>query len=136
MRPLELTWDPGVMLPRVELVRTRGGYAALTRGRLIWAGAGPLDDAGEVVAVGDVAGQAVVAMDQLVATLQASGCELTDVVKVTVHVASADPLDLAAAGQVVRGRLAGHDPPGAMRGVTQLGHPAQLVEVEAIAVAP
>ena len=75
-------------------------------GRMVFtAGACPLDADGATVAVGDVAGQARQVMDNLVA-----------------------------AWDVVRAAFGGHDAPSTLVGVTVLGHPDQLVEVEAVAV--
>lgn len=131
------------MPPRVELVRAPAlaesapyAYAALAHGLVFTAGACPLDDAGAVVAVGDVAGQAAVVMDNLVVALEAAGCGLDDVVKSTVYVASSDRSDLVAAWQVVRARFGDHDAPSTLLGVAQLGYADQLVEVEAVAALP
>jgi enamine deaminase RidA (YjgF/YER057c/UK114 family) len=111
-------------------------YAAVTDpGRMVFtAGACPLDAHGATVAVGDVAGQARQVMDNLVAALQGARATLTDVLKTTVYVATADRRDLVAAGDVVRAAFGGHDAPSTLVGVTVLGHPDQLVEVEAVAV--
>ncbi len=51
-----------------------------------------------------------------------------------VPVASAAREDLAAAWEVVRRHFGDHDAPGTLLGVTTLGWPDQLVEVEAVAV--
>ena len=113
-------------------------YAAVTApGSLVFtAGACPLDEAGDVVAVGDVAGQAEVVMANLVEALRASGAELSDVAKSTVYVASSRREDLVAAWQVVRAAFGDHDAPSTLLGVAALGFPDQLVEVEAVAALP
>jgi enamine deaminase RidA (YjgF/YER057c/UK114 family) len=98
------------------------------------AGACPLDDAGQVVAPGDVAAQAQRVMDNLVTALAAAGCTLADVAKSTVYVASADRDDLVAVWAVVRERFGDHDAPSTLLGVAALGYAGQLVEVEAVAV--
>jgi enamine deaminase RidA (YjgF/YER057c/UK114 family) len=125
----------------VELVRATAltdtapyAYAAIARGLVFTAGACPLDETGEVAALGDVAGQAELVMDNLVQALRASGCGLVDVARTTVYVASSDRGDLVEAWQVVRGRFGDHDAPSTLLGVAQLGYPGQLVEVEAVAV--
>jgi enamine deaminase RidA (YjgF/YER057c/UK114 family) len=111
--------------------------SAAATGRLVFtAGACPLDDEGVVTPIGDVAGQARLVMDNLVAALAAAGCAVTDVLKTTVYVASADRADLVAAWEVVRARFGDHDAPSTLLGVAALGYPDQLVEVEAIAVRP
>ena len=100
------------------------------------AGACPLDEAGQVVGVGDVAAQTERVMANLTRALADAGCALTDVAKTTVYVASSDRADLVAAYQVVCAAFGNHDAPSTLLGVAVLGYPEQLVEVEAIAVGP
>src|SRR5215207_6184041 len=111
-------------------------YAAVTDpGRMVFtAGACPLDADGKTVAVGDVAGQARQVMDNLVAALEGAGAGLDDVLKTTVYVATSDRQDLVTAWEVVRAAFGGHDAPSTLVGVTVLGYPDQLVEVEAVAI--
>ena len=111
-------------------------YAAVAGpGRTIFtAGACPLDAEGNTVAAGDIRGQARQVMANLAATLQASGAELSDVVKTTVYVASADRADLVSAWEVISAGFGDHHPPSTLLGVSVLGYNDQLVEVEAIAV--
>jgi enamine deaminase RidA (YjgF/YER057c/UK114 family) len=111
-------------------------YAAAVGDLVFTAGACPLDLEGRVVSPGDVAGQATRVMDNLETALAAGGCGLTDVVKSTVYVASADRADLVAAWEVVRARFGDHDAPSTLLGVAVLGYPDQLVEVEAVAGRP
>jgi len=75
-------------------------------------------------------------MANLAEALRASGAQLTDVVKSTVYVASTDRADLVRAWNVVRAAFGDHDAPSTLLGVTVLGYPGQLVEVEAVAVGP
>jgi enamine deaminase RidA (YjgF/YER057c/UK114 family) len=127
----------------VELVRSTGltsrapyAYAAVVHdvSRLVFtAGAGPLDQNGATVAVDDVVGQAEQVMINLRTALQAAGADLPDVVKTTTYVASQRREDLLAAWAVVRRHFGDHDAPGTLLGVTILGYPDQLVEVEAVA---
>ena len=127
----------------VELVRSPSlsqdvpyAYAAVASGvsRLVFtAGACPLDETGATVAVGDVAGQAERVMANLRVTLRDAGADLSDVVKTTVYVASTARADLVAAWEVVRRHVGDHDAPSTLVGVTVLGYPDQLVEVEAVA---
>ncbi len=102
--------------------------------RLIFtAGACPLDAAGETVAPGDVAAQAEQVMQNLSVALRAAGADLDDVLKTTVFVASEDRRDLVTAWEVVKRHFGSHDAPSTLLGVTVLGYPDQLVEVEAVA---
>ena len=102
--------------------------------RLIFtAGACPLDAAGETVSPGDVAAQAEQVMQNLRVALRAAGADLEDVLKTTVYVASEDRGDLVTAWAVVKRHFGNHDAPSTLLGVTVLGYPDQLVEVEAVA---
>jgi enamine deaminase RidA (YjgF/YER057c/UK114 family) len=58
------------------------------------------------------------------------------VLKTTVFVASAERADLVTAWDVVRAAFGDHDAPSTLLGVAVLGYPDQLVEIEAVAVAP
>ena len=133
-------------MPEIELVRSDSHADSLARdvpyayaavvppGALVFtAGACPLAADGTVTAHGDVTGQAAQAMDNLEAALAAAGSGLDRIVKSTVYVASSDRADLVAAWEVVRGRMGDHDAPSTLLGVTVLGWPGQLVEVEAVA---
>jgi enamine deaminase RidA (YjgF/YER057c/UK114 family) len=97
------------------------------------AGACPLDGSGSTVAPGDVAAQAEAVMANLRRALRDAGAQLDDVVKTTVYVASSDRSDLETAWRVVHGHFGSHEPPSTLLGVSVLGYPDQLVEVEAIA---
>ena len=111
-------------------------YAAVAPpgARLIFtAGACPLDAAGETVAPGDIAAQAEQVMQNLRTALQAAGADLGDVLKTTVYVAGGERKDLVTAWEVVRRHFGSHDAPSTLLGVSVLGYPDQLVEVEAIA---
>jgi enamine deaminase RidA (YjgF/YER057c/UK114 family) len=127
----------------IEFVRPPGlagsapyAYAAVTEpGRMTFtAGACPLDSDGVTVAAGDVAGQARQVMANLVVALDGAGVALEHVIKTTVYVATSDRNDLVAAWEVVREAFGDHDAPSTLVGVTVLGYPDQLVEVEAVAV--
>ena len=53
-------------------------------------------------------------------------------VKTTVYVASSDRADLWLPGDVVHRHFGSHEPPSTLLGVSVLGYPDQLVEVEAL----
>jgi enamine deaminase RidA (YjgF/YER057c/UK114 family) len=111
-------------------------YAAVAPqgARLVFtAGACPLDAAGETVAPGDVAAQAEQVMQNLRTALRAAGADLGDVLKTTVYVATTRREDLVTAWNVVRRQFGEHDAPSTLLGVSVLGYPDQLVEVEAVA---
>jgi len=128
----------------VNLIRSDSLYAGVpyayaatsAPGSLIFtAGACPLDDNGQVVGVDDVRAQAGLAVANLATALAEAGATLADVLKTTVFVASADRADLVAAWDVVSAAFGEHDAPSTLLGVTVLGYPGQLVEIEAVAAA-
>jgi enamine deaminase RidA (YjgF/YER057c/UK114 family) len=112
-------------------------YAAVTDGPslVFTAGACPLDEHGQVTAPGDIPAQARQALANLRTALEESGAAIHDVVKTTVYVASSDRADLVAAWNEVAAAFASHDVPSTLLGVTVLGYPDQLIEIEAIAIA-
>jgi enamine deaminase RidA (YjgF/YER057c/UK114 family) len=113
-------------------------YAAVAPpgGALIFtAGACPLNADGEVTAAGDYAAQAGHAIANLVTVLAAAGASLTDVLKSTVYVASAERSDLLKVWEVVHAAFGTHDAPSTLLGVAALGYSGQLVEIEAVALA-
>jgi enamine deaminase RidA (YjgF/YER057c/UK114 family) len=112
-------------------------YAAIApdAGLIVTAGACPLDDQGRVVAPGDISGQMRRALSNLRIALQESGAELTDVLKTTIFVVTDRRDDLAVAWDEVAREFGEHDPASTLLGVTVLGYPDQLVEIEAIALA-
>jgi len=89
-----------------------------------------------VAGAGDVRAQASVAVANLATALADSGAALADVLKTTVFVASAERADLVAAWDVISAVFGEHDAPSTLLGVTVLGYENQLVEIEAVAVAP
>jgi enamine deaminase RidA (YjgF/YER057c/UK114 family) len=111
-------------------------YAAVSSpgARLVFtAGACPLDADGGTVAAGDIAAQTEQVMENLRIALRAAGAELDDVLKTTVYVSSADRADLVTAWNVVKRHFGNHEAPSTLLGVSTLGYPDQLVEVEAVA---
>ncbi|MGC5038255.1 MULTISPECIES: RidA family protein [unclassified Streptomyces] len=102
--------------------------------RLIFlAGACPLNDDGSTAAIGDYAGQASKAVENMRTALEAAGASVQDVISTRVLVASSRREDLVAAWAVVRDSFADHDVPSTLMGVTVLGYTDQLVEIEAVA---
>jgi enamine deaminase RidA (YjgF/YER057c/UK114 family) len=97
------------------------------------AGACPLDENGVTVAIGDYAGQAGRAVENLTIALTDAGASVSDVIYTRVLVASTRQADLVTAWRVVREAFGDHDVPGTLLGVTVLGYDNQLVEIEATA---
>lgn len=127
---------PVTLIRSTELAPAQYAHAASPApdARLVFlAGACPLDADGRTVAPGDYAAQAAQALANLEVALGAAGAALTDVVQTRVLVASALQPDLVTAWNVVRGGFGDHDAPSTLLGVTVLGYPGQLVEIEAVA---
>ncbi|SCE09203.1 Enamine deaminase RidA, house cleaning of reactive enamine intermediates, YjgF/YER057c/UK114 family, partial [Streptomyces sp. BpilaLS-43] len=135
--------DLDTMPSAVTLIRSAAlsdvaeyAYAATApaEARLIFlAGACPLNEDGSTAAVGDYAGQAAKALENMKTALAAAGATLEDVISTRVLVASARQEDLVTAWQVVRDAFGEHDVPSTLFGVTVLGYADQLVEIEGVA---
>jgi enamine deaminase RidA (YjgF/YER057c/UK114 family) len=113
-------------------------YAAVAdaAGLIFTAGACPLNEHGQVTAPGDIPAQARQALANLRTALDVSGATIRDVLKTTVFVASSDRADLVAAWNEVAAAFGDHDVPSTLVGVSVLGYPDQLVEIEAVAIVP
>ena len=96
-------------------------------------GACPLDSDGKVVAVGSIVQQTVACLANMERALAAAGAGIEDVVFVRALVASTLQADLADVWEAVRTAFGAHRPPGTLVGVTVLGWPDQLVEIEVVA---
>ena len=103
---------------------------------LFLAGACPLDAEGRTIGAGDYQAQAHAVVATLTQALADGGASLADVVSTRVLVASNDQADLVRVWDVVRAAFGDHDVPSTLMGVTVLGYPDQLVEVEAVAALP
>ena len=107
-------------------------YSAAAGGLIFTAGACPLDEKGRVVAPGDRELQAARAVENLLAALAEHSVGPESLVKTTVFVVAQQRADLARVWNVVRARL--DRAPSTLLGVSLLGYPDQLVEIEAIAI--
>jgi enamine deaminase RidA (YjgF/YER057c/UK114 family) len=107
-------------------------YSAAAQGLVFTAGACPLDEHGTVVAPGDFEAQALLAVENLLAALATHSVDAESLLKTTVFVVARDRSDLVRVWDVVSSRLG--RAPSTLLGVSLLGYPDQLVEIEAIAV--
>jgi len=124
------------LLRSASLADTPYAYAASVApgSRLLFmAGACPIRADGSTAAPGDHAEQARVCLDNLVQALADAGAALTDVVSTRVLVVAAAREDLVTTWEIVSERFGGHDVPSTLVGVSLLGYPDQLVEIEAVA---
>lgn len=136
-------WGAAILAPmHAKLLDVEGlysdvpySYAAIAPpgSTVFTAGACPLDAHGRVVAPGDIHAQMRQALSNLLVTLDAAACEAGDVVKTTVYVATTEGADLPKAWRAVEEVFGNDGPPSTLVGVTVLGWPDQLVEIEAVA---
>lgn len=105
-------------------------YADRVGDRLFVAGQVPFDGAGSLVGADDPALQAIACLDNLRTLLDVHGFGVDDVHRLVVHVVGEQPA-LAVAWDAVRSWFAGEVPPATLLGVPVLGHPGQLVEIDA-----
>jgi enamine deaminase RidA (YjgF/YER057c/UK114 family) len=106
-------------------------YTATAGGLVFTAGACPLDESGTVVAPGDFEAQAARTAENLLAALAAAGAGRESLLRTTIYVVAAERADLVRVWDVVAERLG--RAPSTLLGVSLLGYPDQLVEIEAIA---
>ena len=125
-------------LPKPDVYRQ---VAVATGSRLVFlAGQVARDAAGDPVGAGDLAAQVEQALRNVHTAITAVGGTFEDVAKLTVYVVDWNPEKLAALGEGV-GKAAADlqiDPlkPITLIGVSALGEPDLLVEIEAVAVLP
>jgi enamine deaminase RidA (YjgF/YER057c/UK114 family) len=112
-------------------------YASVVDGGslIFTAGVCPVDAEGNICAVGDVVAQAHVAYDNLRAVLARYGAGVEHLVRTTVYVVG-NRDDITQAWAAVAARLLPHRPPSTLVGVTVLGYPQQLIEIEGMAAVP
>lgn len=108
-------------------------YSRSAEGLVFTAGACPLDANGEVVAPRDLVAQAKRSVDNLLAALADAGVGADSLLKTTIYVVADTRSDLGLVWEVVSERLG--RAPSTLLGVSFLGYPEQLVEIEAIAAA-
>lgn len=110
-----------------------GATAPIDARYIFLAGACPLNEDGSTAGIGDYTAQAQKAVENMRLALDDAGAAIEDVISTRVLVASTDRADLVATWKVVRAAFGEHDVPSTLMGVTVLGYPGQLVEIEAIA---
>ena len=106
-------------------------YTAAAGDFIFAAGACPLDEDGQIVAPGDLEAQASRTVDNLFLALAEAGARPADLVKVTIYVVGDERADLVRVWSVVSPRVG--RVPNTLLGVSLLGYPEQLVEIDAIA---
>ncbi|MFI8619139.1 RidA family protein [Acidovorax sp. NPDC077693] len=123
-----------------ELERTAGlaatpgyEYARRTGNQLHVAGQVPHNSAGQLVGVLDPFAQAAQCLSNLNTLLSAHSFSTSDIQRLVVYVVG-DHEDLTRAWAGVQQWFSGTVPPATLLGVACLGHPGQLVEVDATVI--
>ncbi|MDP9820738.1 RidA family protein [Nocardioides massiliensis] len=94
-----------------------------------------MSDEGEPQHPGDLRAQTELSLANVKTVLRAAGMSLADVVQLNTHVLDVDRFRVEAADVFEREfTAAGVSPPGVLSQVVKLGHPALVVEIDAIAV--
>lgn len=117
---------------------TPTGYSQVviaTGSRMVFvAGQVALDGEGNLVAPGDVVGQARQAFANLRTAVEAAGAAIDDVAKITWYVVGYRPEWLPQLAAARRELMGAHAPASTLVGVSALVQPEYLVEVEGVAV--
>lgn len=121
---------PGLPVPMgyTQVVASQGSRTVYIAGQVA------VDAIGNVVAPGDVVGQASRAFANVRSAVTAAGGSVADIVKVTWYVVGYRPELLPALARARRDIFGDHEPASTLVGVAALANPQYLVEVEAIAV--
>jgi enamine deaminase RidA (YjgF/YER057c/UK114 family) len=107
-------------------------YAAVAGDFVFAAGACPIDSEGRITSPGNLEAQAALCVDNLREAFEQRGASLGDIVKATIYVVGQERGDLVRVWNVAEPHL--DRAPTTLLGVSFLGYPDQLVEIEAIAV--
>ena len=119
-----------------EVARTARGLWGMGIARATGSGCGPTVASNGCICRPRRRGSGRGGHGNLRTAVESAGARLDDVVKVTVYVASDDRADLEASWNVVHRWFGPHEPPATLLGVSVLGYPDQLFEVEAVAALP
>ena len=120
-----------------DLAKVPYDYATVvTAGSIVFtAGACPLDARGQVIGQGDYVFQTERTIDNLLEVLARHGAGAEHLVRTTVYVVG-DRQNLSEVWNTLSAGLAPHRPPSTLLGVSCLGYPNQLVEIDGIAAIP
>ena len=108
-------------------------YARRIGDQLLVAGQVPHDSAGSLVGYEEPHAQAVQCLQNLSTLLAVHGFASADVQRLVVYVVGPHAA-LASAWSGVRAWFSGRTPPATLLGVAALGHPGQLVEIDATVI--
>ncbi len=120
-------WSLGYGFDQAQLVEGATRVLALS-------GQAAVDADGTPQHAGDIAAQALLALDNVETVLSHAGMTLADVVRMTVFTTDVDAMMGAWGDLAKRFAAAGVRPTSTLVGVTRLAFPEMMVEIEATAV--
>lgn len=100
------------------------------------AGQCPLDEAGQLVGDGDLRAQVEQVVRNIVTALSSVGATADDVVRTVIYVVSSEREDLSLVWSILRNSAIANalSTASTLLGVSQLGYPGQLVEIDVTAI--
>ena len=122
VKPKSLDFQPRPTYPYAP--GAKGGGMVFTAGQVAW------DETGQVTAIGDIRGQTVQTLKNVIAVLEEAGASLDDVLKCNVYLK--DMADFQIMNEEFA-KVFPVDPPARTTVQTPLAEPEMLVEIEAVA---
>jgi enamine deaminase RidA (YjgF/YER057c/UK114 family) len=100
------------------------------------AGQCPLEESGQLVGDGDLRAQVEQVIQNIITALSSVGATADDVVRTVIYVVSSDRDDLSLVWTILRNSAiaAALSTASTLLGVSQLGYPGQLVEIDVTAI--
>jgi reactive intermediate/imine deaminase len=122
VKPKSLDFQPRPTYPYAP--GAKGGGMVFTAGQVAW------DETGNVTAIGDVRGQTIQTLKNVIAVLEEAGASLDDVLKCNVYLKDMNDFQIM---NEEFAKVFPHDPPARTTVQTPLAEPEMLVEIEAVA---
>jgi len=122
VKPKSLDFQPRPTYPYAP--GAKGGGMVFTAGQVAW------DETGNVTAIGDIRGQTVQTLKNVIAVLEEAGASLDDVLKCNVYLKDMNDFQIMNAEFA---KVFPVDPPARTTVQTPMAEPEMLVEIEAVA---
>lgn len=122
VKPKSLDFQPRPTYPYAP--GAKGGGMVFTAGQVAW------DETGNVTAIGDIRGQTVQTLKNVIAVLQEAGASLDDVLKCNVYLKDMNDFQIM---NEEFAKVFPVDPPARTTVQTPMAEPEMLVEIEAVA---
>ena len=122
VKPKSLDFQPRPTYPYAP--GAKGGGMVFTAGQVAW------DETGNVTAIGDIRGQTVQTLKNVIAVLEEAGASLDDVLKCNVYLKDMNDFQIM---NEEFAKVFPVDPPARTTVQTPMAEPEMLVEIEAVA---